>query len=58
MALVLAALAVTGTAMGTQYVSAWHHGGNGHYGGHMRYGGHISAMTSGGGGSTSGSSAY
>lgn len=33
MALVLAAVALTGTVMGTQYVSAWHHGHHGHHGG-------------------------
>jgi len=43
MALVLAAVALAGTVMGTQYVSAWHHG---HYGHH---GGYASAMASGGG---------
>jgi hypothetical protein len=51
MTLVLAAVVLTGTVMGTQYVSAWHHG---HYGHH---GGHVSAMassTSGGGGTPSG----
>jgi len=44
MALVLAALALTGTVMGTQYVSAWYHGRHGHHGG-----GYASAMASGGG---------
>jgi hypothetical protein len=43
MALALAAVALAGTVMGTQYVSAWHHG---HYGHH---GGYASAMASGGG---------
>jgi hypothetical protein len=41
MALVLAAVAVTGTA---QYVDAWHHGHHGHHGGY------VSAMPTGGGG--------
>ena len=61
MALVLAALALTGATMGNQYVSAWHHGHHGHHGGHVsamglthkHHGGHVSAMassTSGGGG--------
>jgi hypothetical protein len=40
----LAAVAVTGTIMGTQYVTAWHHG---HHG---KHGGYTSAMASGGGG--------
>jgi len=40
--MVLAAVALAGTVMGTQYVSAWHHG---HYGHH---GGYASAMASGG----------
>src|SRR5215471_13628715 len=40
--MVLAA-ALTGTVMGTQYVSAWHHG---HY---AHHGGYASAMASGGG---------
>ena len=44
MALVLAALALTGTVMGTQYVSAWYHGRHGHHGG-----GYASTMASGGG---------
>jgi hypothetical protein len=35
MALVLAALALTGATMGTQYVSAWHHGHYGHHGGYV-----------------------
>ena len=39
--MVLAAVALAGTVMGTQYVSAWHHG---HYGHH---GGYASAMASG-----------
>jgi hypothetical protein len=46
----LAAVVLTGTVMGTQYASAWHHG---------HHGGHVSAMansTSGGGGGGSGSS--
>jgi len=43
MALLLATVAATGTIMGTQYVSAWHHGHHGH-------GGYTSAMASGGGG--------
>jgi len=34
MALVLAAVAMTGTIMGTQYVNAWHHGHHGHHGVH------------------------
>ncbi|MGA9153101.1 MAG: hypothetical protein WBZ36_21195 [Candidatus Nitrosopolaris sp.] len=42
----LSAVVLTGTVMGTQYVSACH----GHHGGHA------SAMSSGGGGSSSGSS--
>ena len=43
MALVLAAVVLAGTVMGTQYVSAWHHG---HY---AHHGGYASAMASGGG---------
>jgi len=30
----LAAVAMTGTIMGTQYVNAWHHGHHGHHGVH------------------------
>ena len=45
--MVLAA-ALTGTVMGTQYVSAWHHG---HYGHH---GGYASAMASGGASTSAG----
>ena len=41
MGLLLAAVAVTGSVVGTQYVNAWHHG---HHGG-----GYASAMASGGG---------
>jgi len=58
----IAAVVLTGTVMGTQYVSAWHHG---HHGGHIsamtltyrHHGAHVSAMassTSGGGGTPSG----
>jgi hypothetical protein len=47
MALILAALALTGTVMGTQYVSAWHHGHHGH-GGYSSGGG--GGYSSGGGG--------
>ena len=32
MALLLAAVAMTGTIIGTQYVNAWHHGHHGHHG--------------------------
>jgi uncharacterized membrane protein YgcG len=46
----LPAVVLAGTLMGTQYVSAWHHG---------HHGGHVSAManstSSGGGGGSSGS---
>ena len=45
--MVLAA-ALAGTVMGTQYVSAWHHG---HYGHH---GGYASAMASGGASTSAG----
>src|SRR5215467_4077761 len=44
MGLLLAAVAVTGSVIGTQYVSAWRHGHHGHHGG-----GYASAMASGGG---------
>ena len=49
----LAAVALTGTVMGTQYVSAWHHGHHGHHGGYasaMSTGGGPSGSESGGGG--------
>jgi hypothetical protein len=51
MALVLAALALTGTVMGTQYVSAWYHG-HGHHGHHGGYsgGGGMGGYGGGGGG--------
>ena len=52
MVLLLAAVAVTGTVMGTQYVSAWHHGHHGHHGGY------VSAMPTGGGGTPSGGGGY
>ena len=44
MALLLAAVAMTGTIIGTQYVNAWHHGHHGHHGVHAL------AKPSGGGG--------
>ena len=43
-----AAVVLTGTVVGTQYVSAWHHRHGGHHGGYA------SAMSSGGGGMSSG----
>ena len=39
----LAAVVLTGTVMGTQYVSAWHHKHHGHHGGYA------SAMSNDGG---------
>jgi uncharacterized membrane protein YgcG len=50
-----AAVVLTGTVVGTQYVSAWHHGHHGHASA-MSSGGMSSSVSSGGGGSSSGSS--
>jgi hypothetical protein len=51
MALVLAAVAVTGTVLGTQFVSAWHHGHYGRNDGlrltYRQHGGHVLVMAGG-----------
>ena len=53
MALLLAAVAMTGTIIGTQYVNAWHHGHHGHHGVHALAkpsGGALKPSGGGGGG--------